>query len=53
MTARLYTLHPVEGYKPKSFAGHRDVVLNAYFSEDEKTVSICAPPMLPVVSFIS
>lgn len=38
MTARLYTLDPVEGFKPKSFAGHRDVVLGAWFSEDEKTV---------------
>lgn len=39
MTARLYTLHPVDGFKPKSFGGHRDVVIGAYFSEDEKTVS--------------
>ena len=39
MTARLYTLHPIEGFKPKSFGGHRDVVLRAFFSEDEKTVS--------------
>ncbi|KAK4688689.1 periodic tryptophan protein 2, partial [Tremellales sp. Uapishka_1] len=38
MTARLYTLDPVEGFKPKSFGGHRDVVLGAYFSEDEKTI---------------
>jgi hypothetical protein len=39
MTARLYTLDPVEGFKPKSFGGHRDVVLGAWFSDDEKTVS--------------
>ncbi|WRT69994.1 uncharacterized protein IL334_006987 [Kwoniella shivajii] len=38
MTARLYTLNPLEGFKPKQFAGHRDVVLNAFFSEDEKTI---------------
>jgi periodic tryptophan protein 2 len=39
MTARLYTLDPLEGFKPKSFGGHRDVVLGAWFSGDEKTVS--------------
>jgi periodic tryptophan protein 2 len=39
MTARLYTLHPLEGYKPKTFAGHRDVLVGAFFSEDEKNVS--------------
>jgi periodic tryptophan protein 2 len=39
MTARLYTLNPLEGFEPKKFSGHRDVVINAFFSEDEKTVS--------------
>ncbi|KAJ3732921.1 WD40-repeat-containing domain protein [Lentinula guzmanii] len=34
MTARLFTLNPVEGYRPKTFAGHRDAVLGAYFSKD-------------------
>jgi len=38
MTARLYTLDPLEGFKPKSFGGHRDHVLGAWFSGDEKTV---------------
>jgi len=38
MTAKLYTLYPVEGYRPKTFSGHRDAVLAAYFSEDHKTV---------------
>lgn len=38
MTGRLYTLYPVEGYRPKTFSGHRDAVLNAYFSADNKTV---------------
>lgn len=38
MTARLYTLYPVEGYRPKTFAGHREAVVNAYFSDDHKTV---------------
>ncbi|KAF9262337.1 WD40 repeat-like protein [Marasmius fiardii PR-910] len=34
MTARLFTLNPVEGFRPKTFAGHRNAVLNAYFSSD-------------------
>ena len=39
MTARLFTLNPVEGFRPKTFAGHRDVVMSAYFSKDARTVS--------------
>ncbi|ODN77448.1 hypothetical protein L202_04626 [Cryptococcus amylolentus CBS 6039] len=38
MTARLYTVHPLEGFTPKQFAGHRDMVIGAYFSLDEKTI---------------
>ncbi|KAG8988141.1 hypothetical protein FRB93_004296 [Tulasnella sp. JGI-2019a] len=38
MTARLYTLDPLEDYRPKTFAGHRDVVLKAFFSKDQKTI---------------
>ncbi|KAF8889622.1 quinon protein alcohol dehydrogenase-like superfamily [Infundibulicybe gibba] len=38
MTARLFTLDPVEGFRPKTFAGHRDAVLGAYFSTDGKTI---------------
>ncbi|KAL4246695.1 WD repeat PWP2 family protein, partial [Abortiporus biennis] len=38
MTARLFTLNPVEGFRPKTFAGHRDIVVGAYFSVDGKTV---------------
>ncbi|KAI5123252.1 hypothetical protein M0805_001341 [Coniferiporia weirii] len=37
-TARLFTLDPVEGFRPKTFAGHRDVLINAYFSSDAKTI---------------
>lgn len=39
MTARLFTLNPVEGFRPKTFAGHKDAVLGAYFSSDGTTVS--------------
>ena len=38
MTARLFTLDPLEGFRPKTFAGHKDAVLHAYFSTDAKTV---------------
>jgi periodic tryptophan protein 2 len=38
MTARLFTLDPIEGFRPKTFAGHRDAVLGAYFSADGKSV---------------
>jgi periodic tryptophan protein 2 len=39
MTARLFTLDPLEGFRPKTFAGHRDVVLGAYFASDGRQVS--------------
>ncbi|KII87643.1 hypothetical protein PLICRDRAFT_162405 [Plicaturopsis crispa FD-325 SS-3] len=38
MTARLFTLDPVEGFRPKTFAGHRDAVVGAYFSSDNQTI---------------
>jgi periodic tryptophan protein 2 len=38
MTARLFTLDPLEGFRPKTFAGHRDLVLGAFFSTDGKSV---------------
>ncbi|KIJ36370.1 hypothetical protein M422DRAFT_140473, partial [Sphaerobolus stellatus SS14] len=38
MTARLFTLHPLQGFRPKTFAGHRDGILHAYFSSDAKTI---------------
>lgn len=39
MTARLYTLDPVDDFRPKTFAGHKSAVLNAYFSSNSKSVS--------------
>lgn len=39
MTARLYTLDPLEGFRPMTFAGHKNAVLNAYFS-NSKSVSV-------------
>ncbi|KAF7316426.1 Small nucleolar ribonucleoprotein complex subunit [Mycena indigotica] len=43
MTARLFTLNPLEGFRPKTFAGHRDAVLGAYFSSDGATAR--SPPL--------
>ena len=40
MTARLYTLDPLEGFRPMTFAGHKNAVLNAYFSSNSKSVSV-------------
>ncbi|KIM22567.1 hypothetical protein M408DRAFT_18150 [Serendipita vermifera MAFF 305830] len=30
LTARLFSLHPIEGYRPKTFAGHRDSLVGAW-----------------------
>ncbi|KAG6332965.1 hypothetical protein ID866_6127 [Astraeus odoratus] len=38
MTARLFTLDPLEGFRPKTFAGHRDAVVGAYFSANGKCI---------------
>ncbi|KAG6868134.1 hypothetical protein C0993_007257 [Termitomyces sp. T159_Od127] len=38
MTARLFTLDPLEGFRPKTFAGHKDSVLAAYFSADGTSI---------------
>ena len=40
MTARLYTLDPLEGFRPMTFAGHKNAVLNAYFSSNSKSVRV-------------
>lgn len=39
MTARLFTLDPLEGFHPKTFAGHRDAVVSGFFGADSKHVS--------------
>lgn len=38
MTARLYIVEHVKGYKSKTFSGHKDYVLAAYFSKDQKSI---------------
>ncbi|KAJ3340014.1 hypothetical protein HDU93_007563 [Gonapodya sp. JEL0774] len=39
MTARVWTLNPEEGFKPTVLAGHRDVVVGAWFVEDKDPAS--------------
>ena len=46
MTARLFTLDPLKGFRSKTFAGHKDVVLGAYFSADGETVSHGFPSLV-------
>lgn len=41
LTARLFSLHPIEGYRPKTFAGHRDGLVGAWIGgKAEDTVGI-------------
>ncbi|KAG6837084.1 hypothetical protein H0H93_014976 [Arthromyces matolae] len=38
MTARLFTLDPLEGFRPKTFSGHKDAVVAAFFSVDGSSI---------------
>ncbi|TIB05736.1 hypothetical protein E3P96_00955 [Wallemia ichthyophaga] len=38
MTARLFTLDTLPGFRPKTLSGHKDRVVNAYFSKDSKSI---------------
>ncbi|RPA76851.1 WD40 repeat-like protein [Ascobolus immersus RN42] len=38
MTAKVFSLDPVEGFVPTSMAGHKDSVIGAYFSKDQETI---------------
>jgi periodic tryptophan protein 2 len=38
LTARIWSLDPVEGFVPTTLAGHREGVLGAYFSKDQETI---------------
>ena len=50
MTARLYTLDPLEGFRPMTFAGHKNAVLNAYFSSNSKSVSVSQDSAMDAVN---
>jgi len=42
MTARLYSLHPTEGFLPFTFSGHKDVIIAAFFGKTDKIIyTIC------------
>ena len=43
MTARLFTLDPLEGFRPLTLAGHREAVLSAHFSADCRSVRRPSP----------
>lgn len=38
LTARIWSLDPEEGFEPTTLAGHREGVLNAWFTEDQESV---------------
>jgi periodic tryptophan protein 2 len=38
LTARIWSLDPVEGFTPTTLSGHRDTVVGAYFSADQEIV---------------
>ncbi|CAG7849860.1 Periodic tryptophan protein 2 AltName: Full=U three protein 1; AltName: Full=U3 small nucleolar RNA-associated protein 1; Short=U3 snoRNA-associated protein 1 [Serendipita indica DSM 11827] len=43
LTAKLFSLQPVEDFRPKTFAGHRDSVIGAWFggrSQDSKIYTV-------------
>ena len=39
LTARVWSLHPEEGFVPTTLAGHRESVLAAWFTIDQEAVS--------------
>ena len=38
LTARIWSLDPVEGFVPTALAGHREELLGAWFSKDQESV---------------
>jgi periodic tryptophan protein 2 len=40
LTARVWSLDPEEGFTPTTLSGHRDTVINAFFSSDQEIVSL-------------
>lgn len=38
LTSRIYSLDPVEGFTATTLSGHREAVINAFFSVDQETV---------------
>lgn len=40
LTARIWSLNPVEGFVPTTLAGHRTAVIGGWFSKDQESVSM-------------
>ena len=40
LTARIWSLDPQEGFVPTTLGGHRDAVIEAWFSKDQETVGL-------------
>lgn len=38
LTARIWSLDPEEGFEPTTLAGHREAVIDAWFTEDQESV---------------
>jgi len=38
LTARVWSLDPVEGFTPTTLSGHKDTVVGAFFSADQEIV---------------
>lgn len=38
LTSRIYSLDPEEGFVATTLSGHRDAVINAFFSKDQETI---------------
>ena len=38
LTARIWSLDPIEGFTPTTLSGHRDTVIAAFFSADQELV---------------
>lgn len=38
LTARIWSLNPEDGFQPTVLSGHKQAVINAWFSEDQETI---------------
>lgn len=42
LTARIWSLNPVEGFVPTTLSGHKDGIVGAWFSADQETIYTCS-----------
>ena len=43
LTARVWSLDPEDGFEPTSLSGHREAVMDAWFTEDQESVRLPSP----------